>query len=356
MPKATLVDAVVDDGKTPAVEAKARKVKKPKNATSARRGRNKLKATAASAAVAATSTAFSPPPPPGMLAASAASPSIDANSVFVAVGLLSTAKGNTKAKNATISLGRRQSLRSLLSHEHPELAGRMALRFLIARNGKSLNASNPIFRESEAERDILFLNMTEAKHRCSLKYFLWFRLALPLFPSARFFVLGDDDVYVQLAHLEADLRLVHSQTAGQHVLWGLIMWKVRRRSNACMAAEACRRARWPFFCDASPAVRAPAGLLQQPEHGDVDRLHRLGLLRLGRRLATQGDGALSVGDGALAGGQRDGQQDERAGVLHHPAGPPACGERRPHGLDPALPLHQRASLWRLARAGPHGVQ
>ena len=90
MPKATLVDAVVDDGKTPAVEAIARKVKKPKNATSARRGRNKLKAAAASAAVAATSIS-PPPPPPGMLAASSASPSIDANSVFVAVGLVPTA-------------------------------------------------------------------------------------------------------------------------------------------------------------------------------------------------------------------------------------------------------------------------
>ena len=34
--------------------------------------------------------------------------------------------------------------------------------------------------EAERERDILFLNMTEAKHRCSLKYYLWFKLASSL--------------------------------------------------------------------------------------------------------------------------------------------------------------------------------
>ena len=75
------------------------------------------------------------------------------------------------------------------------LGRRVALRFLIARNGR-LNSSNPILREAAEEGDIVFLNMTEAKHRCSLKYFLWFGIAPKLFPTAQYFVLGDDDVGV----------------------------------------------------------------------------------------------------------------------------------------------------------------
>ena len=147
---------------------------------------------------------------------SAAAP---ANQPFIAVGLLSTAKRNTKA-NATVSLSRRAMLRNDHATFARSLGARVALRFLIARNGR-LNASNPVLREAANEGDIVFLNMTEAKHRCSLKYFLWFRIAGKLFPSAEYFVLGDDDVYVQFAHLDADLRRVHAQTSGEKVLWGV---------------------------------------------------------------------------------------------------------------------------------------
>ena len=161
-----------------------------------------------------------------LLAATPAATSSPSPSPFVAVGLLSTARGNTKAKNATVSLGRRTILRQIFGSFRHDLVDRVALRFLVARNGNhALNASSPIVMEAERERDILFLNMTEAKHRCSLKYYLWFKLASQAFPSAGFFMLGDDDVYIQFAHLEADLRLVASQTSDQHVLYGLIMWK-----------------------------------------------------------------------------------------------------------------------------------
>lgn len=174
------------------------------------------------------------------------------SNVFVAVGLLSTAKKNTKA-NATVSLGRRTIIRQSNQRFRATLGPRVVVRFLIARNGRSFNSSSSVAREAEAEGDILFLNMTEAKHRCALKYWLWFKLALPLFPTARYFMLGDDDIYVQLAHLEADLQNVHVQTQGQHVLWGLIMWKAYYNNNTMETSTGFTG--WDFFDWAAVAQR-----------------------------------------------------------------------------------------------------
>ena len=188
--------------------------------------------------------------------------------IFVAVGLLSTAKRNTKA-NATVSLGRRAILREAKRGFPASLNERMALRFLIARNGKSLNASSPVVKEAEAEGDIIFLNMTEAKHRCSLKYWMWFKLAVPRFPTARYFMLGDDDVYVQLAHLEADLRLVHHQTRGEHVLWGLIMWKAYYNNNTMETSTGFTG--WDFYDWAAVAQRRAMHLCR---HATRDALAR----------------------------------------------------------------------------------
>ena len=53
-------------------------------------------------------------------------------------------------------------------------------------------------------------------------------------------MLGDDDVYIQFAHLEADLRLVASQTSDQHVLYGLIMWKAYYNNNSMETSTASR--------------------------------------------------------------------------------------------------------------------
>ena len=65
-------------------------------------------------------------------------------------------------------------------------------------------------REAETHRDILWLNTTEAFHLCAMKKLLWYRAASAEFPAARYFVIADDDAYVQLEHLEADLRATHS--------------------------------------------------------------------------------------------------------------------------------------------------
>ena len=38
---------------------------------------------------------------------------------------------------------------------------------------------------------------------CTFKYLEWLRLGPTLFPRARFFVLGDDDIYLSFSHLQA---------------------------------------------------------------------------------------------------------------------------------------------------------
>lgn len=54
---------------------------------------------------------------------------------------------------------------------------------------------------------------------------LWYRWATATFPSARYLAIADDDAYVQIAHLEADLRLTSSIVHSPWVLHGLLMWK-----------------------------------------------------------------------------------------------------------------------------------
>ena len=73
----------------------------------------------------------------------------------------------------------------------------------------------------EARRfgDIVFLSMSESRFECSRKSLLWFRYCEVHFPSAEFFAVADDDTYVQVAHLQSELRLVGSSG---HVLWGLV--------------------------------------------------------------------------------------------------------------------------------------
>ena len=57
---------------------------------------------------------------------------------------------------------------------------------------------------------------------CGLKSLLWFKYCELHFPSAQYYALGDDDSYVQLEHLEADLL---SLPADSYLLWGLTMWE-----------------------------------------------------------------------------------------------------------------------------------
>lgn len=69
--------------------------------------------------------------------------------------------------------------------------------------------------------DMLFLNLTESRFRCAEKYLIWFEFALRTFPSASWVAAGDEDTYIQIAHLAEDLG---STSAQGLVLYGLLMW------------------------------------------------------------------------------------------------------------------------------------
>lgn len=69
-----------------------------------------------------------------------------------------------------------------------------------------------------------------AMHRacaCTAQYLLWFEAGLRLFPDARYFGSGDDDVYLSPGRLEADLLSVAQaqRSPDELVLYGLLMWK-----------------------------------------------------------------------------------------------------------------------------------
>ena len=120
---------------------------------------------------------------------------------------------------------------------------------------KSSIAVAPAMLSEAAEHgDMIFLNMTEGIYRCTFKYLEWLRRGPLLFPSARFFVLGDDDIFLSFSHLQADLLSVAEQThAREYVLYGLLMWKAYY-NNATMATHT-GFASWDFFDWAAVAQR-----------------------------------------------------------------------------------------------------
>ena len=72
--------------------------------------------------------------------------------------------------------------------------------------------------------DIVFLQMNESRFMCAIKPLLWYQYCLKAFPTARFIAISDDDAYLQLDHLEADLRSLQDDAAERLILWGLVMW------------------------------------------------------------------------------------------------------------------------------------
>ena len=147
---------------------------------------------------------------------------------IVALGLLSAA-GAAEKSNAAQYRARRAQIRKDAS-AFPALGQRVILRFVLAGAPTATNrAVLELARKEAAQtRDLIFLNTTEGRFTCSGKYLLWLRTALALFPSAAFVGLGDDDVYINLDHLAADLDLVSKlpgRSPSGHVLWGLLMWK-----------------------------------------------------------------------------------------------------------------------------------
>ena len=161
-----------------------------------------------------------------------------ADQAFVALGVLSAA-GSAEKSNAAQYRSRRMRLRHDARTFPSFTGGSVAIRFVLAgartaTNGPALEDAR---REAVEHGDVLLLNMTEGRFTCSRKYLLWLRAALRLFPRAAFISMGDDDVYIQLDHLFADLKSASSYpSATRYVVWGLIMWKAYY-NNATMVTS-----------------------------------------------------------------------------------------------------------------------
>ena len=148
---------------------------------------------------------------------------------FVAIGLLSAAGGyahvtheNTRRRRDQIRLSVASSL----------IDGRTALRFVLNSADGTLPAA--VHSESTGMRDMVWLKMADAPHRCGYKYVLWLSKALSLFPRAAYIMLGDDDIFFLPHRLEADLASVHriahdslpeDARTSYFALYGLIMFK-----------------------------------------------------------------------------------------------------------------------------------
>jgi hypothetical protein len=166
--------------------------------------------------------------------------------VTVAVGILSTLSAFSRRALSTgaHSFTRRMLVRNTTSGLR---APDVALRFLVARPAESQKGGRrggggdyrARLRDEHARYgDLVLLNMTEHFLMCPLKYLLWLRVAPTLFPSAKWVAAADDDIYLQLEHLSAELRLVSAMTNAttRPVLWGLITWKAFMNSATCACA------------------------------------------------------------------------------------------------------------------------
>jgi len=137
---------------------------------------------------------------------------------FVALGLLSTQVGFGRQR----STAAKSALRRMLVRNHTVGLADVATRFVLAASDHPTAAARA---EQAAFGDLVFLNMSESFFDCPRKYLLWLRLARTLYPTARYIAAGDDDVFVALPHLSADLHSVDAGSSDRLVLWGLVTWK-----------------------------------------------------------------------------------------------------------------------------------
>ena len=136
-----------------------------------------------------------------------------ASEPFIAVGFMSMAASTFRRTNARFGI-------------QVSRTSAVAARFLIAVPPGSEPPTDTL-KEAHEHGDMVWLNMTESSARCALKYLLWMKMAPRLFPSIKFVVLADDDVFVQLGHLTADLRIVDERSSSRerYIYYGLFMWR-----------------------------------------------------------------------------------------------------------------------------------
>jgi hypothetical protein len=149
----------------------------------------------------------------------------DAEQVFVALGLLSQAGHLTWAPALggwAICRARRNRIReSTRKLQGAGSPGRMvSIRFLLG-HLTNVDATREAHAEKMQHGDMVFLHLNESRFRCAEKYLLWFDFALRNFASASWIAAGDEDTYMQVAHLAEDLSPISPRGL---VLYGLIMW------------------------------------------------------------------------------------------------------------------------------------
>ena len=166
---------------------------------------------------------------------------VEPERAFAVVGLLSLAYDSNvrccpRRGSGSRGAARRQKIREMARPLLEAPGASVILRFVLAAepppefvpNGAAAARTSlalATLREEEArERDLLFVNQSEGFFECARKYLLFYREALSLYPRAQYLVSGDDDAYIQFAHLEAELRSV-PHAVGQLTLWGLVTWR-----------------------------------------------------------------------------------------------------------------------------------
>ena len=135
------------------------------------------------------------------------------------LGVTSAAGAVGQASAAQYS-GRRSNVRRV-NDLFATSAASITLRFLIATPRIGSDQFAAVSDEQRRHKDIVFLNITESRFNCAFKFVVWFQHCRQAFSTARYWLVADDDTFIQLGHLASDL---HTLPAQGHVMWGLVMW------------------------------------------------------------------------------------------------------------------------------------
>lgn len=136
---------------------------------------------------------------------------------FAALGIMSSVGASGQA-NAAQYASRRTHVRDSLRW-FGNVGRTIQVRFMMA---EPRVESEALRDERRQHGDVVLLPMNESRFNCAVKPLLWYQHCLEAFPNTRFLAIADDDAYVQLEHMEADLRSL--PTAERLIMWGLVMW------------------------------------------------------------------------------------------------------------------------------------
>ena len=191
------------------------------------------------------------------------------------LGVTSAAGAVGQASAAQYS-GRRNNVRRV--HDlFATSAASIKLRFLIATPRTAADHLAAVSDEQHRHKDIVFLNITESRFNCAFKYVVWFQHCRQAFSTARFWLVADDDTFIQFGHLASEL---HTLPAHGHVMWGLVMW---------YAAPASRYPSFSSPLGSHVESRRQVSLLRQRFHGHSSQLGRLAVLGHGGCSGAQAD-------------------------------------------------------------------